>query len=306
MPAPRKPLPDRLSGQLFTRTAAIQLGVTPRMLRGSGVQRPAPTVYAEAERELSVAQRLSAYLAILPTETAVDGVTALRVHGIEVGSELPYRFVTTAIYRSERQQVRIRRVTSLPERRGQVVSPLAALVAAKSELDLLDLVVAGDWLIRAKKATLPQVQEALRGSTGRNCRRARRAGELVRSGVESPRETRLRLVMVLTGLPEPECNVELGDEWFFIGRVDLYLRAWNIAVEYEGDHHRTDAKTYGHDLQRYEQLAAAGVLVIRVSKVHLRRPREVVRRIHAALVSRGYDGPDPVFGPEWCSIFGPR
>ncbi len=47
------------------------------------------------------------------------------------------------------------------------------------------------------------------------------------------------------------------------------------------------------------------MLVIRVSKEHLRRPREVVGRIHAALVSRGYDGPAPVFGPEWRSAFEP-
>lgn len=105
-------------------------------------------------------------------------------------------------------------------------------------------------------------------------------------------------------LPEPACNVDLGDEWCFIGRVDLYLREWNIAVEYEGDQHRTDARVFGHDLERYEQLAASGVLVVRVSKVHLRRPREVVGRIHAALVSRGYRGPAPAFGAEWCQVFG--
>ena len=110
-------------------------------------------------------------------------------------------------------------------------------------------------------------------------------------------------MIVLAGLPEPECNVNLGDEWFFIGRVDLYLRQWNIAIEYEGDHHRTDARTYGGDLLRVEELTASGVLVIRVSKEHLRRPRDVVRRVHAALVSRGYLGPPPVFGPEWREMF---
>lgn len=304
MTAARKPLPERLSGQLFTRGAAIQSGVTPRMLRGNGVQRLTRAVYAEAGLVLTPAKQLTALIAVLPDGTAVDGVTALRHWGVEVGDERPYRFVTTARYRSERPGVRVRRVAELPERRGNVLAPLAALVAAKTELGLRDLVVAGDWLVRAEQATLPQVQNALCGATGRNCRRARRAGELVRAGSESPRETWLRLLVVLCGLPEPEGNVELGDEWFFIGRVDLYLRAWDIALEYEGDHHRTDATTYGHDLQRYEQLAAAGVLVIRVSKTHLRSPRDVARRIDAALRSRGYDGPAPVFGAEWVSVFG--
>jgi hypothetical protein len=60
---------------------------------------------------------------------------------------------------------------------------------------------------------------------------------------------------------------------------------------------------FGRDLERYERWAASDVLVVRVSKEHLRPLRDVVRRIHAALVSRGYPGPAPVFGTEWCRAF---
>jgi hypothetical protein len=289
---------------VFTRAEAEKWGVTPGMLRGPGVQVLAPGVYLDASVEPTLANRLSALLTVLPEEAAVDGVTALWCWGIEAGTLQPYQFVTTAAYQSKRTDVRVRRVGRLPDCRGSVVSPLAALVASKVELELLDLVVAGDWLVQAKQAALEDVQQALGAATGRNCRRAHRAGELVRAGVESPRETRLRLVMVLSGLPEPECNVELGNEWFFIGRVDLYLRQWNIAVEYEGDQHRRDAKVFGHDLLRIEELATAGVLAVRVSKEHLRKPREVARRIHVALMSRGYAGPEPAFGAQWRHMFG--
>ena len=173
-----------------------------------------------------------------------------------MGSSQPYRFVTTAVYQSRRAGVRVRRARQLPEVRDSAVAPVPALVAARTELGLLDLVVAGDWLLRAKLASLDEVRQALADASGRHCRRARRAGELVRKGSESPRETRLRLLIVLCGLPEPECNIDLGDEWFFIGRVDLYLRAWNIGVEYEGDQHRSDAKVFGNDLD--SQLRATG------------------------------------------------
>lgn len=261
--------------------------VTPGLLRGPRVRTLVRGVYLDSAVDPSLAQRLSAYLSVLPPDTAVDGVTALWVWGIEVGQLTPYRFVTTAACQSKRTAVRVRRVTDLPELRGAVVAPAPALVAAKSELGLLELVVAGDWLVRTGRATLPQVRAGLSAATGAHCQRARRAGTLVRAGAESPRESQLRLVIVLAGLPEPEANVDLGDEWFFIGRVDLYLRAWNIAVEYEGDHHRTDAHVFGRDLERYERLAASGVLVVRVSKSHLRRPRQVVQRIYAALRSRG-------------------
>lgn len=261
-------------------------------------------VYLAADVDPTMAQELSACLTVLPLCTAVDSVTALRVWGVDVGPLHPYRFVTTAAYQSTRPTIRVRRVAELPTRSGSVVSPVPALVAAKTELELLDLVVAGDWLVRDNRATIDDVREGLAAATGRHCRRARRAGELIRAGAESARESRLRLAIVLAGLPEPTCNVDLGDEHFFIGRVDLYLREWNIAVEYEGDQHRTDARVFGHDLERYEQLAASGVLVIRVSKTHLRRPRDVVGRIHAALVSRGYRGPAPDFGTEWREVFG--
>lgn len=104
--------------------------------------------------------------------------------------------------------------------------------------------------------------------------------------------------MVFAGLPEPECNVDLGDDRFFLACVDLYLRAWSVVVEYEGDHHRTDPQQYDRDLRRYEALAAAGYVTVRVSKEAMRRPRDVAERIYRALVSRGYVGPSTVFGPD--------
>jgi hypothetical protein len=304
MPARRTPLPPTLRNRPFTRADARLEGVPAGVLRGPGVRTLVRGVYLSAEVDPTLAQQLSAHLTLLPADTAVDGVTALWVWGVEVGRATPYRFVTTAGYQSKRSTVRVRRVAELPAWHSAVVAPVPALVAARTELGLLDLVVAGDWLVRVKKATLAEVRAGLAGATARHCRRARRAGSLVRAGAESPRESRLRLLIVLAGLPEPACNVDLGDEWFFVGRVDLYLREWNIAVEYEGDQHRSDARVFGHDLERYERLAASGVLVVRVSKVHLRRPRDVVVRIHAALVSRGYRGPAPVFGAEWREVFG--
>lgn len=304
MPAPRKPLPDALQGKLFSRAGADGVRVTAGVLRGDGVRRLVRGVYLAAEVEPTLAYELAAFLSLLPASTVVDGVTALHYWGIEIGELRPYRFVTTASYQSKRPEVRVRRTSVLPNCRGPVVCAVPALVAARLDLGLLDLVAAGDWIIRAKLAGATEVQQGLATASGRHCVRARQAAELVRAGSASPQESRLRLVLVLSGLPEPACNVDLGDDFWFIACVDLYLRGWNIAIEYEGDHHRTDAATYGKDLNRFEALAAAGVLAIRVSKTHMRRPREVADRIYGALVSRGYDGPPPVFGPLWEAAFG--
>jgi hypothetical protein len=261
-------------------------------------------LFVDARCEPTYRLMLGAWLSALPADqTAVDGVSALRLWGIEVGSELPYRYVTTARHHSVRKEVRVRRTARLPDCTKAVLDPLPALLAARTELSLVGLVIVGDWLVRDGRATVEQVQLTLSAAVGRHCRRARRAAELVRVGSESPQETRLRLMLVLAGLPEPECNTEISDQRGFIARVDLYLRAWRVAAEYEGDQHRTDPYTYAKDLGRYEQLAAFGVLSVRVAKAHLNRPRDVVGRVYVALVSRGYDGPAPVFSREWMDAF---
>ena len=113
------------------------------------------------------------------------------------------------------------------------------LIAAST--NLLDLVTAGDWLIRLRRTTLARLHSAVQGYSGRGAVAARAAMKLVRERVDSPRETWLRLCLVLAGLPMPECNLVIGDDQGPIGRVDLVCMAYRLIIEYEGDQHRTDA-----------------------------------------------------------------
>ncbi len=58
-----------------------------------------------------------------------------------------------------------------------------------------------------------------------------------------------------------------------------------IAVEYDGDQHRKDRWQYVKDIRRIAELERLGWIVIRVvSEDH---PRDVLRRVHAALAQRG-------------------
>ncbi len=304
MPARRFVLPPHLTQRPFTRTDALLADVGAGVLRGSGVVRIDRGLYLAAGLEPTRVRKLVGYLRLLPRSTVIDSVTALQLWGVEVGSPEPFRFCTTAKHHSRRAAVRVRRSAQLPPHQGPVTLPVPALAAARTELGLLDLVTAGDWLLRRKLATLDEVRSGLAAATGRGCRISRRAAQLVRQRVDSPQESKLRLLAVLCGLPEPECNIDLGDDWFFLGRVDLYLRRWGIVVEYEGDQHRSDPGQFQYDIGRYEELTAAGYLVVRITKVAMRDPRQVATRIYRALVSRGYDDPPPTFGAEWRSVFG--
>ena len=150
--------------------------------------------------------------------------------------------------------------------------------------------------------TLDSLRAYARGYRGAGGVAARRAAGLVRERVDSVRETRLRLCLVLAGLPEPRCNVVLGTDEHPIGRVDL-LEEFMVIVEYEGDQHRTDPVQWSTDISRGEAFGAEGYRVVRVTSGHLTRPRVVVGRVLGAMRSGGYLGPDPGFTAEWSTLF---
>jgi very-short-patch-repair endonuclease len=58
-----------------------------------------------------------------------------------------------------------------------------------------------------------------------------------------------------------------------------------VAVEYDGDHHRTDRRQYARDQRRLRRLEELGWIVIRV--IAEDKPEDVLRRVRAALRRRG-------------------
>ena len=194
------------------------------------------------------------------------------------------------------------RVKALPQIRGLAAVPEHCWMVAALELNLLDLVVAGDWLLRLKLTTPGALAAYVAGSSSRGSAAARPALSLVRQRVDSPRETQLRLCLVLAGLPEPDCNPTIRGVRRS-GRVDLLYVEFRVIVEYEGDQHRTDSKQWHKDIDRGEDFGAAGYLTVRVTKEHARHPRTVVRRVYEALVLRGYRGSAPTFDQRWVSLF---
>lgn len=85
-------------------------------------------------------------------------------------------------------------------------SVLDTFIALASCLSLVELVVVGDAMVRMQLVSEADLREKTKASSERHAVLARRAAGLVRRGVDSPMETRLRLLIVLAGLPEPEVN----------------------------------------------------------------------------------------------------
>ncbi|MET0929497.1 MAG: hypothetical protein ABWX74_08260, partial [Aeromicrobium sp.] len=138
---------------------------------------------------------------------------------------------------------------------------------------------------------------------GNGVRKARRALHLASPRSESPRETLVRLVLELAGLPPLEVNASYGDESGVIARVDLSWRRWKIAIEYDGRQHGLSLAQRERDVRRREQMERLGWVFIIVTASQLARPRDIVLRVRAVLESRQGWAPVPRFDDAWCSLF---
>ena len=81
------------------------------------------------------------------------------------------------------------RLKELPAHRDGVASPEHCWLVTASLLNLLDLVTAGDSLLRLRHTTLMRLQGAVQTHSGRGIVAARSAVKLVRERVNSPRES---------------------------------------------------------------------------------------------------------------------
>lgn len=101
--------------------------------------------------------------------------------------------------------------------------------------------------------------------------------------VESPKETELRLLLLARGFVEPEINLAVqvvdshGERRGF--RLDLSYREPRIAIEYDGDGHRTDRRQWLKDRRKDALLRGAGWEVVRVTQEDLRDPADLVSRL---------------------------
>ena len=183
------------------------------------------------------------------------------------------------------------------EHRGLLLSPpmQAFLEVAAGRADLIDLVVLGDSLVKAGRATVEELNQTAATWVGAGAALARRVARFVRDGVDSAPETRLRMLIVLAGLPEPEVNVIVrrgNDSWR--RRFDLCYPRLKLIVEYDGRHHQSDLKQWSSDILRREELEAEGWRVIVVNADALyNHPAETLHRISAALGDRGARLPRP-------------
>lgn len=251
-----------------------------------------------AERFAALVEKCHAYVPVAPRQFAFSHVTAARLYRMPVPEVLERRasidVSTPGDTRPRRRGVighrleprEIRVLDGLP-----VVAPELCWLQLAASLSVDDLVVAGDHLVRRKSPTssVRAIRAALGEIAGaRGVRTARAALVDIRPGTDSPPETRTRLVLIRAGLPEPVVgHTVIDDDGYFVGTPDLAYVAERIAIEYEGEVHRTDVRVFDDDIDRRERFERAGWRVVRVRAHHLRDPRALAERVRLLLIERG-------------------
>ncbi|MGW4930049.1 hypothetical protein ACWEOH_12915 [Agromyces sp. NPDC004153] len=286
-----RPLPDLLRMAPFRVSEAEQLGITPRRLRASDLHAPFRGVRSSTPSEDLVA-RCRALEAVMAPGQYFSHTTAALLWGLplpRVARADQRLHVSTTGREPTRRGVVGHRITAIRDVRFHLGLPLAAPADAWCELASVaiptssergptnrrltvdELILAGDRLLGwpSPLATAGEVDAALvRFGSTRGIRSLRAARREMRPRSASPRETGLRLLVLRApaGYPEPELNGPIRLSTGAVTHGDLVFRRYRVVLEYDGAHHRTDTRQSTRDVDRLNDLARDGWLVVRVHK----------------------------------------
>jgi very-short-patch-repair endonuclease len=277
-------------GGPFVGSEAIAAGLLTRSQLAARYTRLFRDVYVNPDTQVTAALRAKAGWLWAKRQGVVAGFAAAALHGSKwVGD-------TTTVELFHENRHRLPGLRTRGDRIGEdeivIVDGVPVSSPTRTALDLgcwyptTSGVAAIDALARATDIKAADVELLAQRYPGRRgIARARLAISLFDSGAQSPKETWLRLVLVRAGLRRPQTQIPVFDEFgSAIAYLDMGWEDVKVAVEYDGDHHRSDRSQYNWDIRRLERLQHRGWILIRV--VAGDRPADIVRRVRTALSTR--------------------
>lgn len=292
--------------QPFTYQQARAAGISRRRLGSSAYRRLLTNVYVSSEVTVdALVEARAALLAAQPGAFVARHTAARLWGGIVPHSHLAQVSVVRGKGRKRREDLRTASSSRTPVlfRGIRTTSAVDTFLDLAAHLHLVDLVILGDSLVKKGRTTPDGLVEATGRASARGIRVARRAAGLVRTGVDSPMETRARMLRVLSGLPELETDIRFywpnGD---LRRRLDAGDPATRTAAEYDGRHHVAREAQWEADVLRREELEDEEWRIMTlVSKDIFVSPGVTVDRMAKLFASRGMQvGP---LKDEWRRYF---
>ncbi|MGI8701992.1 MAG: DUF559 domain-containing protein [Nocardioidaceae bacterium] len=278
----------------FSTAEALSRGVTRGQLRSAKYRQVMRGYHVATAAAQDPHARIRAAVSLHPAGAFASHLSAARLYGLPVPMTSEEHVTVTRDadkrWRTGVPSHQTSRPVTVTVRHGIAVSaPCDTFVALGSMLDLVELTAVGDAMVRMRLATVADLVAATAASSLKGAPRARKAAGYVRAGVGSPQETRLRMLIVLAGLPEPAVNYILRDdsgEW--IARFDLSYPQYRLIIEYDGRQHAENPTQWERDLERHEMLDNDGWKLVTVTaKGIYSEPERTLDRVTAALRARG-------------------
>lgn len=280
-----------------------------RLVEDGLVRRVLHGAYVDDALQDTPELRCAALLAVLPAGVALSGRTALWALGVDVLPGDERLDVTTLRGKHLVHRPGMRAWSALlpDEELVELPGGLLAVSAPRGFVDvarhegLVESVALGDAVLRIGAATMEQLAGAVDRAAGlRGVLKARAVLPHLEPRSESQGESRLRMGLVLEGLPRPEAQVDLylssGEH---VARVDLVID--DVLLEYDGREQRLRKPVFVHDRRRQNALVASGAELRRFSSEDVRPARrswlaaEVRRAIRLAARR---PAPELVRGPD--------
>ncbi|MEP6481344.1 MAG: hypothetical protein ABJA94_04985 [Rhodoglobus sp.] len=268
--SPRIPLPPDIPLPVFGVNEAIGAGLGRGRLRGADLAAPYRGVRIATDHAPTLLQLCLARSLTLNSDAWFSGITAAALTGVP----LPARLEGSAVLhvtvpspmrapagRGVSGHSQLRSGGDIRRWRGVTIStPERLWCELGASLNLTELVAAGDYLIHWD---LPHTNEialakALSTYPGRGgVPVLRRALELLHPRSESPKESELRVILVLAGLPGLAVNWWINTTDGFRYRADLAFPLTKVVLEYQSAFHES-RESRRRDMTRRSRLEARG------------------------------------------------
>jgi len=296
----------------LTRAQAVAAGIPSaeirRLLRSGRWTALRRGVYVERSLRDAVSRdperlhaiEVAALLLVLEHPAVAATTSSARILGLEFLRPPPRELVVVSNHpqvKGERRDGYVLRHAALPDHHVRVRHGVALTAAARTVIDLAgelpfkDAVVLADSALRLGRASTRQLREVLCDCHGwSGIRRAQEVVAFADKKSGSVLESVSRVAFREQGIPPPDTQVAIGDEWEQYGEVDFLWEEFNVIGEadglgkYEPDARRSVRDKVRAEKRREERLGDAGYEVVRWGWEDANNPPRLAGRIRAAFV----------------------
>lgn len=176
--------------------------------------------------------------------------------------------------------------TSADERRDRITSVLRTVLDCSRLLPFSEALAVADAALASGRINQDELLSATAAMRGPGCANARRVAAAAVGNSGSFLESMLRALLISEGIDGFEPQVLVTNGWFR-ARVDLGHRRARLALEADSFEFHGSRRDFAADCRRYDELVAAGWLVLRLTYEQIvGDPAWVIATVRAALAQR--------------------